>query len=148
MNNIAIREMTKEETPLLIKWLYERRKVNLVNLEPFRKNQVRIYVASDETGILAFIPIQFVYRYDALATRPGLPSISVSKVCQEMTKFIKEKAEEENIGEIWVQPSDETFSEFLQNLGYGRVERETLCMNFDAEKGKKIIVEAGKTGVN
>lgn len=131
---INIREMKKEETPLLVKWLYENRKTNLVNLEPFRKNQCRIFAVEDETGILAFVPIQFVYRYDALAIRPNLSSISISKVCQKMTEFVKEKSKDENIGEIWVQPSDEKFSKFLQNLGYDKVERETLRMNFITPK--------------
>ena len=131
MNKVTIREMLSSETPQLVQWLYAHKDVNQVNFETFRKNQVRVYVAEDETGILAFIPIQFVYRYDALAPLPGISSLRLAKACEAMTEFIKNKASEENIGEIWVQPSDIQFSKFLQHLGYAPITQETLCMHFN-----------------
>jgi hypothetical protein len=134
MNEITIREMKPEEAPLLVKWLYEHRQVNLVDFEPFRKNQVQIYVAEDKTGILCFIPIMHVYKFDALAPQPELAPFRLAKVCEEMIGFMKEKAAKENVPSIWVQPSDAHFSEFLQERGYDRVERETLCMNFNTRE--------------
>lgn len=134
MNEIQIREMDKSEVPLLIKWLCAHRDVNLVDLEPFRRNQVRIYVAEDETGVLCFIPIQMYYSFDALAPRPDLAGFRLARVCEKMTEHLKTQAKEENISTAILQPSDATFSEFLQTLGYEPVIRETLQMKFNEKK--------------
>ena len=131
MNTITIREMRPEETPLLVKWLYAHRDVNHVDLEPFRRNQVRVYVAEDETGILCFIPVQAVYMYDALAPRPDLGAPRTAKVCAAITEHLKGLAAVENVSNILVRPNDAKFSHFLQGLGYEETTRETLQMNFN-----------------
>jgi hypothetical protein len=131
MNSITIREMNPSETPLLVKWLLEHKETNQVNFEPFRKNQCQIYVAEDKTGILCFIPIMHIYKFDALAPKPDLAAFRLAKVCEAMTNFMKSKAAKENVNSIWVQPSDVHFSEFLRSLGYGIVDKETLCMVFN-----------------
>ena len=132
MNDITIREMNPSETPTLVRWLYEHRDTNLVDLEPFRRNQVRVYVAEDSTGILCFIPIQMYYSFDALAPRPDLAAFRMSKVCEKMTEHLKAQAQKENISTVILQPSDAKFSKFLQDeLGYDLVTRETLQMKFD-----------------
>lgn len=135
MNEIMVREMAEAETPLLVKWLYEHRKTNLVDLTPFRKQQVRVYVATDKTGILCFFPIQMVYSFDALAPQPGLEPFRLARACEEMTKHLKKQAAKENISTVILQPSDARFSAFLQNeLHYEPVTRETLQMKFEYEK--------------
>lgn len=133
MNDINIREMLPSEVPLLVKWLYEHKNISQLDLEPFRKNQVQIYVAEDETGILCFIPIMYVYKFDAIGPRPDLASFRLGRVFKKMTDFIKEKAAQENIGAILLQPSDSKFSEFLKtdSLGYETLTRETLFMDFN-----------------
>ena len=138
MNDIRIREMTADETPLLLKWLYEHRKVTQLDLEVYRKNQVQVYVAEDETGILCFIPIQFLYKFDAIGPRPALAAFRLARTFQAMTEFMKDKAAKENIGAVLLQPSDAAFSEFLQSdtLGYERLERETLVMDYNRKSEK------------
>lgn len=141
MNEIKIREMKPDETPLLVKWLYEHRKVNFVDLEPYRRNQVQVYVAEDETGILAFIPIVYVYKFDALGPRPGLAAFRLARIFEEMNKFMKDKAAKDNIGLALVQPSDAAFSEFLQSdlIGYEHLECETLFLNFNKNKSEMAV---------
>lgn len=137
MNNIRIREMDAAEMPLFVEWLYAHREVNRFNPEPFRKNQVRIYVAEDESGILCFIPIQFVYMYDALAPRPNLAAFRLARVFQKMSEHLMQEAARENISQVLVQPSDTKFSEFLQTeIGYKPVTQETLQLIFDDFKEK------------
>lgn len=137
MNTIHIREMKSSETPLFVEWLYAHRDVNHFNPEPFRKNQVRIYVAEDESGILCFIPLQFVYMYDALAPRPNLAAFRLAKVFQKMSEHLMQVAAQENIRQVFVQPSDAKFSEFLkEEIGYETVNQETLRLVFDDFKEK------------
>lgn len=133
MNSIHIREMLPSETPLLVKWLYEHREVSQLDLEPFRKNQVQIYVAEDETGILCFIPVMYVYKFDAIGPRPALASFRLGRVFKEMTEFMEKKAAKDNIGLVLLQPSDEKFSEFLktEDLGYEQLSKDTLFMDFN-----------------
>jgi hypothetical protein len=135
MNEIHIREMEKSEIPLLVRWLYRHKDVNQFNLEPFRQNRVRIYVAEDTSGILCFIPIQFVYMYDALAPRPGLAAFRLAKVFQAMSEHLMKEAERENIGQVLAQPNDDKFSAFLQEeIGYKLITRETLQLLFSDQK--------------
>ena len=132
MNEILVREMTKDETPLLVRWLYEHRTTNKVDLTPFRQNQVRVYVTEDKTGILCFFPIQMYYSFDAAAPRPDLEPFRMARACQAITEHLKKLAVKENIGTVILQPSDARFSEFLQSeLGYKLVTRETLQMKFE-----------------
>lgn len=135
MNEITVREMAKEEAPLLVKYLYEHRKTNQVDLSPFRANQVRVYVAEDNTGILAFFPIQYIYMYGALAPQPGLEPFRLARACAAITEHLKKQAVRENISTVVLLPSDARFSAFLQNeLGYEPVSRETLQMKFNYPK--------------
>lgn len=137
MNTIRIREMKISETPLFVEWLYAHKNINHFNPKPFRNNQVRIYVAEDESGILCFIPLQFVYMYDALAPRPNLAAFRLAKVFQKMSEHLMQEAARENISQVLVQPSDSQFSEFLQNeIGYKPVTQETLQLIFDDFKEK------------
>ena len=134
MNEITVREVTREEIPQMVEWLYAHKQINQLDIQPFRDNQCRIFVVEDQTGILCFIPVQYLYLYGALAPRPDLAPFRMERVCEEMTRHIKKLAKEENIGAIIVQPSDNQFSKCLQNLGYGPITQETLSMKFGQEK--------------
>jgi hypothetical protein len=132
MTEIKIREMRADETPLLVKWLYKHRETNLVDLEVFRKNQVRIFVAEDEEGVICFIPIQAIYMYDALAPRPDIKPEQLASAFANMNTFLWKLAREENVGKVLVQPSDKKFSEFIQrHFDFVPVIRETLELNFN-----------------
>ena len=133
MNDIRIREITKNEIELFVEWLYAHKDVNRMDLDVFRKNQAQIFCAYDETGILAFFPVQFLYYLGALSPRPDLAPFRLAKACQAMTEFMHKKAAEDNISHAIVHPSDDKFSAFLQSdaLGYEKLEQETLVMTFD-----------------
>jgi hypothetical protein len=134
MNEITIREMRADETPLLVRWLYEYRETNLVDLTPFRKNQVRVYVAEKPDGPVYFFPVRFDYHFDAGAPRPGVSSFELAQAFSAMNEFMKGLAATENVGNAFVEPSDARFSAFLQKLGYQPVTRETLQMKFNELK--------------
>jgi hypothetical protein len=137
MMGVTVREMTKEETPLLAKWLYAHRDVNRVDLEPFRRNQVKIYVMEDETGIICFIPSSTVILLGALAPRPGVESDRLKSAFYAMDEFLAAKAREDNIQMTLVQPNDTNFAAFLKNkLKFDSFVPEILYLNYNQESVK------------
>src|SRR5271154_3094378 len=114
MTPIKIREMRSDETPLLVRWLYEYRKTNLVDMEPFRKNQMRIFVAEQGSEIVCFIPVRMVYWYDALAPNPEVDNGRLASAFSAMHDYLLQDAKENNVGKAYVQPNDAKFSEFIQ----------------------------------
>jgi hypothetical protein len=132
MNKAKIREMTEDETPLLVRWLYKHRETNLVDLEPFRKNQVKVFVAEDEFGVICFIPIRAIYLFDALAPNPGAGEAELAMAFKAMQEYLIEDAKEHNVSKALVQPSDAKFSKFIQkHFNYSPIVRETLEFNFN-----------------
>lgn len=132
MNKVKIREMLPDETPTLVRWLYKHRETNLVDLEPFRKNQVKVFVAYDEVGIICFIPIRAIYLFDALAPNPGAGETELALAFKAMQQYLIEDAKEYNVSKALVQPSDPKFSKFIQrHFAYTPVTRETLEFNFN-----------------
>jgi hypothetical protein len=142
VNEIKIREMDKSETPLLVRWLYLHKETNLVDFEPFRRNQVRIYVAEDPTGILCFIPVRCDFHYDAIGPRPDLADFRLARAFQAMNEFLVRQAKEDNVGKIVAEPSDTRFSAFLQNeLGFKENTRTVLEFNVNKMETAKCQVE-------
>ena len=132
MNDVTVREAVREDIPQMVEWLYAHKTVNEMDLQPFRDNQCRIFVVEDQTGILCYVPVQYLYMFGALAPRPDLAPFRLAKVCSAMTEHLRKQAVAENISTVILQPSDAKFSGFLQSeLGYKLVTRETLQMKFD-----------------
>lgn len=132
MNEINIREMRKEETPLFVKWLCAHKETNKVSeedLEILRKNQAKILVAEDETGILNFIPIRVVYEYGALAPKPGLSDITQTRIVLKMQDYMLSECQKHNIPGVLLSPNDQRFEKCLKKLGWTEVTSKTLKLN-------------------
>jgi hypothetical protein len=133
MNKTTIREMLPSETPLLVKWLYAHKDVNQVDLEVFRRGQVRIFVAEKDEKIVYFMPIKSVYWFEAGAPNPEATPSEIGQAFSAMNDFLIARAREENVSTVFVQPSDEKFSNFVQtHFNYEPVTRPTLEFNFNA----------------
>lgn len=136
---MLIRPMEKSETPQLVQWLYVHKDVNQVNFDVFRRNQVRIWVAEDENGIVAFFPIQSVYMYDALAPRPNVETERLRAAAHAMEEYLDSLSQEENVSKILVQPNNQSFSNFLQKrLGYSDT-HPTLERHFKYQSEYKCV---------
>lgn len=123
--------MKAEETPKLVEWLLAHKKINQVDFEPFRRNQIQVFVAESEGEILCFIPVEHILRYDALAPMPEISKFQMTRVCEEMTKFIKTEAKKYNFSKILVEPNSEQFAGLLEKLGYQNDNRKHLLLNFN-----------------
>jgi hypothetical protein len=133
MKEITIREMRPDETPLFITWLYANRGTNKFDPEPFRKNQVKIYVAENETGILNFFPVHLVFLFGANSPKPDMAPITQTRCILAFKNFMIEKCKELNISDMYVQPSDVHYADVLSKMGC-EVAPQTLRFNVNKTK--------------
>jgi hypothetical protein len=132
MTRINIREMRSSETLLLKSWLFQHRETNLVDMEPFVKGQVRVFVAEQDDEIVAFIPVRAVFWYDALAPNPDADPQQLASAFSAMHDYLINEAKEKNVSKVYVQPNDAKFSEFIQqHFDFSPVSHQTLEFNFN-----------------
>ena len=128
--------MRADETPLFVRWLYEHKDVNLFDATPFRKNQVKIYVAEDESGILNFIPVHLVFHFGSLAPRPDLEPYKQVKCFQAMQEYMLAEAQKNNMSYMFVVPSDVQFADFLEEMKW---EYEPKTMKLNVNKAEQCV---------
>jgi hypothetical protein len=133
MTEIKIREMLPSETPLFVQWLYANREKNLFDAEPFRRNQVKIYVAENDTEILNFFPVHITFLLGANAPKPDMASITQTRCILAFREFMIKKCKELNVSDFYVQPSDVHYADVLTKMGC-EVAPQTLRFNVNKTK--------------
>jgi len=76
-HQVWIRPFNKDtDARLLVEWLFAGREQNRFDPEQFKKGQVRVFTAFDESGIIGFIPVARCYLVESLAFKPGLSPVT------------------------------------------------------------------------
>ena len=133
MKEITIRELRPDETPLFVKWLYANREINKFDPEPFRRNQVKIYVAENDTEILNFFPVHITFLLGANSPKPDMAPITQTRCILAFREFMIKKCHELNVSDFYVQPSDVHYADVLKKMGC-ETAPETLRFNVNKTK--------------
>jgi hypothetical protein len=98
-------------------WLYENRDKNNFDPAVFTNNQSKIFCAFDSDGVIAYFPVSVSLYYGALAPLPGVDDGRLARAMDALAHVLVYRAFEDGIADIFVQPNDERFADFLRKQG-------------------------------
>jgi hypothetical protein len=120
----------KRDKITLAEYLYANREKNRFDPEIFKRDQVKIYVAFDDSGVVGFIPVVNGNQVESLAFRPGLSPITEAKALQAWQHVFVYHAFENNIPDAFFVTFDETVQEFAGRYGWKPVVVPMLNLRF------------------
>ena len=124
------------DAKLLVEWLYAGREKNRFDPEIFKRKQVEIYTAFDDSGIVGFIPVTKCYLVESLAFKPGLSPITEAQALQSWQRAFVHKAAEHQVPQAFFVTFDETVLEFAKRYGWKEVVVPMVNLDFNQLEGK------------
>ena len=124
------------EVKLLVEWLYARRAENRFDPELFKKKQVKIWTAFNETGIVGFIPVTLSYTLESLAFAPGTSPVVEARALQAMQAVLVHRASENRIPSAYFVTFDTEVREFAKRYGWKDVVVPMVGLKFSDLEGK------------
>lgn len=129
------------DAKLLVEWLYAGREKNRFDPEIFRKKQVEIWTAFDDTGIVGFIPVARCYLVESLAFKPGIDPRVEAQALQSWQRVQVNEAFKNNVADAFFVTFDETVLEFAKRYGWKDVVVPMVNMHFAGLEGKPVLKE-------
>jgi hypothetical protein len=131
-NQVWVRPMndTPEERKMLAEFLYRCREQNRFDPSIFTKNQVKVFVAYDQEGIVGFIPVRLSYKLESLSWRADVSPVTQSKALLAVQQVLGCKAAENNIPDVYATTTDPTLIRFAEHYGWETVDMPVIKLKF------------------
>jgi hypothetical protein len=121
MKPVFVRSARKDESDRFKEWALANAEKNGLDLGVLTYPSTTVLCAFDETGPLAYLPVQQPAFMESLAPRPGLTDHDRAMVFKALTQTLVTQCASSGKGEIYFLASDKDTAEFAENHKFEKV---------------------------
>lgn len=118
---LPVGALPEEDQKNFIEWVWRERKINMFDPDSLTHKWSAMCVAGGEKDPMLYIPLQPIFVWDAIASKPGITPRQEALCLWRIGQAVDEKMTETGIGEAWFVCKDDRVSDICLNHGFEEI---------------------------
>ena len=114
---VTVGDMTEQDKENFVKWSYEYRATNLMDVNVLSYPRTIMLIAEDEDGPILFVTVQPVLLLDSLTPRPETSPRKKALALYKISELLKQVSKDSNIPEEYLFTQDTAYAKTVMRHG-------------------------------